>query len=399
MKGNLIISRNNGFYNIKNNLIKVNIDGNFNKVTNPYRITDLYIHGNKNNIEVIGNGKINHIKVFGNNNKIYINNNSNPQYNDRGRGNELIKKHNNNNNNNNFQPIFPSNTFMPMTPFLINNNINYNNNKYFLNQNNHSDNIERKLNTIMNNLEEKKYYEISINLKAENFNKCSLCKNMFLENENVLIYSCKLHIFHKDCLKNWIKNHIISPTCPTCSNNINNLNSNLNINTNPFMNRPAPQPPIFRIPHLFENNNNINIQHHHHSFSDHLYEDNDSFYDDIEHFNLNDDDNDFEDDYDDSNYSIKKGLNKNILDNMEISKMKNVEKLDTDKKKCTICLENYQNGDDTIALPCIHIFHADCIKTWLKNNITCPICKNEIKYDDGYEIEGGGSLDGDDDFY
>ena len=107
MKGNLIISRNNGFYNIKNNLIKVNIDGNFNKVTNPYRITDLYIHGNKNNIEVIGNGKINHIKVFGNNNKIYINNNSNPQYNDRGRGNELIKKHNNNNNNNNFQPIFP----------------------------------------------------------------------------------------------------------------------------------------------------------------------------------------------------------------------------------------------------------------------------------------------------
>ena len=37
---------------------------------------------------------------------------------------------------------------------------------------------------------------------------------------------------------------------------------------------------------------------------------NDSFYDDIEHFNLNDDDNDFEDDYDDLNYGVKKGLNK-----------------------------------------------------------------------------------------
>ena len=51
------------------------------------------------------------------------------------------------------------------------------------------------------------------------------------------------------------------------------------------------------------------------------------------------------------------------------------------KKKCTICLEEYVNGDDSIALPCIHIFHADCIKTWLKNKNTCPICKFEIKYD------------------
>ena len=87
------------------------------------------------------------------------------------------------------------------------------------------------------------------------------------------------------------------------------------------------------------------------------------------------------DPFDDLYSGIKKGLNKNILDNMVITKMKNVEKLDNDKKKCTICLENYKDGDDFIALPCIHIFHSDCIKTWLKNQTTCPICKNEIKYD------------------
>ena len=51
------------------------------------------------------------------------------------------------------------------------------------------------------------------------------------------------------------------------------------------------------------------------------------------------------------------------------------------KKKCTICLEDYVNGDNSIALPCIHIFHANCIKTWLKENNSCPICKNEIKYE------------------
>ena len=66
---------------------------------------------------------------------------------------------------------------------------------------------------------------------------------------------------------------------------------------------------------------------------------------------------------------------------MEIYKMKNVEKLDNDKKKCTICLENYVDGDDSIALPCIHIFHADCIKTWVKDHNTCPICKKDIIYE------------------
>ena len=128
-------------------------------------------------------------------------------------------------------------------------------------------------------------------------------------------------------------------------------------------------------------------------------DDNDYLYDDFDDLHINgyyDDDNDF-DEYDDLNFEAKKGLSKIILNNMEISKMKNVEKLDTDKKKCTICLENYKNGDDSIALPCIHIFHAECIKTWLKNNTTCPICKNEIKYDEYEEVGGGGSLD--DEFY
>ena len=109
----------------------------------------------------------------------------------------------------------------------------------------------------------------------------------------------------------------------------------------------------------------------------------------------------FDENDSDSDFMFHKGLNKEILDNMEISKIKDVEKLDNDKKKCTICLENYVNGDNTIALPCIHIFHADCIKTWLKNKTTCPMCKYEIKYEnEGFnEINENNEYDDDDNDY
>ena len=66
---------------------------------------------------------------------------------------------------------------------------------------------------------------------------------------------------------------------------------------------------------------------------------------------------------------------------MVVAKIKDVEKLDNEKKQCAICLENYVNGDESIALPCIHIFHANCIKAWLRSHNNCPSCKSEIKYE------------------
>jgi hypothetical protein len=95
MKGNLIISKHNSFYTINNNLINVNIYGNKNKIVNQYNITRLFIHGNNNVVEIIKSGIIQKIKIFGNNNKIYLKNNSQPNYIDEGIENMLIKKNEN----------------------------------------------------------------------------------------------------------------------------------------------------------------------------------------------------------------------------------------------------------------------------------------------------------------
>lgn len=45
---------------------------------------------------------------------------------------------------------------------------------------------------------------------------------------------------------------------------------------------------------------------------------------------------------------------------------------------CIICLYEFNIGDKISALPCLHVFHFDCIKHWLKNELSCPVCKLEV---------------------
>jgi len=47
---------------------------------------------------------------------------------------------------------------------------------------------------------------------------------------------------------------------------------------------------------------------------------------------------------------------------------------------CAICLEDYVSGETEIReLPCGHIFHPDCIDTFLGNNSSlCPMCKKSV---------------------
>lgn len=39
-----------------------------------------------------------------------------------------------------------------------------------------------------------------------------------------------------------------------------------------------------------------------------------------------------------------------------------------DHGECPICQEDYQENEIVTALPCKHLFHPDCIESWLKVN-------------------------------
>lgn len=52
--------------------------------------------------------------------------------------------------------------------------------------------------------------------------------------------------------------------------------------------------------------------------------------------------------------------------------------MNSNKYCCSICLENYEIGDQKKILPCFHNFHEKCADQWLIRNGSCPICKHRL---------------------
>lgn len=51
----------------------------------------------------------------------------------------------------------------------------------------------------------------------------------------------------------------------------------------------------------------------------------------------------------------------------------------TSDDECVICLEDFEDDELCRVFPlCKHVFHFHCIDNWLRNHITCPICRNCI---------------------
>ncbi|EEF36830.1 zinc finger protein, putative [Ricinus communis] len=50
----------------------------------------------------------------------------------------------------------------------------------------------------------------------------------------------------------------------------------------------------------------------------------------------------------------------------------------TPDRQCVICFEELGAGSRATALPCSHIFHTQCILTWLDNNLSCPLCRSPL---------------------
>ncbi|CAL0322244.1 unnamed protein product [Lupinus luteus] len=61
--------------------------------------------------------------------------------------------------------------------------------------------------------------------------------------------------------------------------------------------------------------------------------------------------------------------------NLTISNVTSKNQID---KKCTICQEEYEGGEELGRLNCEHSYHFQCIKQWLVHKNFCPVCKQEV---------------------
>ena len=51
---------------------------------------------------------------------------------------------------------------------------------------------------------------------------------------------------------------------------------------------------------------------------------------------------------------------------------------DSGGEPCSICLEEFVVPNRIIVLACEHKFHSDCIKSWILQESSCPICRQRI---------------------
>ncbi|KAG9343359.1 hypothetical protein AGOR_G00242520 [Albula goreensis] len=47
-------------------------------------------------------------------------------------------------------------------------------------------------------------------------------------------------------------------------------------------------------------------------------------------------------------------------------------------RECVICMLDFVYGDPIRFLPCMHIYHLDCIDDWLMRSFTCPTCMEPV---------------------
>ena len=46
--------------------------------------------------------------------------------------------------------------------------------------------------------------------------------------------------------------------------------------------------------------------------------------------------------------------------------------------ECVICMIDFCIGDSIRYLPCMHIYHKECIDDWLLRSFTCPTCMEPV---------------------
>jgi len=75
----------------------------------------------------------------------------------------------------------------------------------------------------------------------------------------------------------------------------------------------------------------------------------------------------------------KNGVKKELVAQLPTSLFKPNPNLLADEAKCSICMCEYEEGEELKTLMCLHRFHTACIEEWLEKSEVCPLCKYKVE--------------------
>ncbi|RWR89962.1 E3 ubiquitin-protein ligase ATL6-like protein [Cinnamomum micranthum f. kanehirae] len=79
--------------------------------------------------------------------------------------------------------------------------------------------------------------------------------------------------------------------------------------------------------------------------------------------------------------TARRGVERAVIDAFPLFQYSAVKglKLGSDALECAVCLNEFEGDDNLRLLPvCSHVFHPDCIDTWLSSHVTCPVCRSDL---------------------
>ncbi|XP_073009318.1 RING-H2 finger protein ATL1-like [Typha latifolia] len=79
----------------------------------------------------------------------------------------------------------------------------------------------------------------------------------------------------------------------------------------------------------------------------------------------------------------EQGVDPSIVNSIPIVKFRKSRVPEPNPKtschECAVCLSEFQEEDSLKLLPsCSHAFHIQCIDTWLRTNVNCPLCRANV---------------------
>ena len=77
--------------------------------------------------------------------------------------------------------------------------------------------------------------------------------------------------------------------------------------------------------------------------------------------------------------AVRVGVPQNVLESFPTFKYKKRRgEEEEEQMQCAICLDELNDEDEVRRIPCMHVFHTNCIDRWLQDHKKCPVCNYEI---------------------